>query len=599
VPEEIMIIKDFKECMKIYVILKKYIKNIKNSFILAWILKIITIPLLIIPPILFKYLIDDAYGKKNWKILKWICIGYIVVFICKLFADMCTTKALNRIENRFMFHVRTQVWEKYLAMPYHIYEAYDTGDLKLRIDDDVSIIKNIIPQQLINFPFAVITFSVYLIAIFTINWKMAIISSSVIPLMAKFSMIIGNWAKDVNNRMRNARRDYNSWQHDTLQHWQEIKSLNIEKRKTIEFIEHRHKIAKIEVERNVKSFFPRRVVMVYLEKDFFTKMFIYFLGGIFILNGSISIGAIIVFMKYYADMFTSMQEINQMSMELKGNMPEIERIFEIIETDFSSEIKKDEDENIIKHKHFDEETVISLKNVTFKYHNGNKTVLEKISFDIKKGEFVAIAGKSGAGKTTLIKVLMNLYKPQGGTVMFKGKRINEIAAKDYYKNIAVVMQDCYLFNTSIKENLLIAKQNASQKEIEDACKKANIYEFIQNQRDKFDTVIGEKGVKLSGGQRQRIAIAQVLLRDPSVVIFDEATSAIDYISEQKINESIVNMAKERTVIVVAHRLSSVIKAEKIVVMKNGKVQSFGTHHELMEQCNEYRELFRGQYTLSN
>lgn len=238
---------------------------------------------------------------------------------------------------------------------------------------------------------------------------------------------------------------------------------------------------------------------------------------------------------------------------------------------------------------------IEFNKVTFNYRSSDTEVLKNINLKINPGEKVAVVGRSSSGKTTLIKLMLGLYEPTEGNILIDNKIIKDISPLDLHKNIGVVMQDNFLFNMTIKENLLLAKPSATDDEIKEACKMAYIDEFIETLPQGYMTLIGEKGIKLSGGQKQRLSIAKVMLSAPNIIVFDEATSALDHESEKFIHMVIENISKGRTIIIIAHRLSSILSADKIVVLNEGKISTIGTHKELLGKDKVYDALFRKQY----
>ena len=235
--------------------------------------------------------------------------------------------------------------------------------------------------------------------------------------------------------------------------------------------------------------------------------------------------------------------------------------------------------------------------VSFSYDD-EREILKDVSFRLESGRSVAIVGPSGSGKSTIINLIPRLYDVQSGSVTFDGNDVRKLDLTFLRKSVGVVSQETYLFNGTIRENLQYAKPDATEEEMIEVCRKANIYEFIQNQEKGFDSVVGNRGLKLSGGEKQRLSIARVLLKDPALLIFDEATSALDSISESKIQEAIDPIIKERTSILIAHRLSTILAADEILVVKDGEIVERGHHKELVELGGVYTELYNTQFRKS-
>ena len=234
-----------------------------------------------------------------------------------------------------------------------------------------------------------------------------------------------------------------------------------------------------------------------------------------------------------------------------------------------------------------------MEELSFSY-DGVCPILDRIQLQIPEGGEVALAGRSGSGKSTLAKLLVGLLEPQSGTIKIGGVPIAETDRNALHRRISIVMQEPAFFNLTIRENLLFAKPSAEEADFDTVCKKADIYEFIQSLPEGYDTVIGERGVKLSGGQRQRLAIARILLLDPQCIIFDEATSAVDHESEKKIVESLFNLSGEKTVILIAHRLATIARAQNVVLLENGRIVAEGSHSDLRGREPLYDKLFEKQ-----
>ena len=306
------------------------------------------------------------------------------------------------------------------------------------------------------------------------------------------------------------------------------------------------------------------------KSNYLTKVFVYIIGAFFVMRKEISVGVLIMFSEYFAMLFSALDGLNSKRVALKTNSLYYERIFETFSFPEESTDKTDI---------CDLNDGICIHDLNFSYISG-QPVLKNLNLEIKKGDYIAIVGKTGCGKTTLVKLLMGLYQGNKGEIMYDGIDIEQISKKSMYNLIGMVMQDNFLFNMSIRENLLLANENASEDDLVQACKKANIYDFIMSLPKGFDTEIGERGVKLSGGQKQRISIAAALLRNPQILIFDEATSSLDKPSEDVINDAINDISKDITVIVITHKPATVLRAKKVVVIEDGEITDIGTHDEL-------------------
>ena len=308
-------------------------------------------------------------------------------------------------------------------------------------------------------------------------------------------------------------------------------------------------------------------------------------GGLFLVEGKMSSGDIVAFILYVQTLLTTVRRIVEFTEQFQRGMTGIERFTEIMDQDI--EIFDDEDavdlENV-KGK-------IEIKDVSFKYNNNNENVLNNISFTINPGQKVALVGPSGGGKTTLCNLIPRFYDVEDGEILVEGIDVRKIKLQSLRSNIGMVQQDVYLFSGTVKENILYGKPDATEQEVIDAAKAAGAYDFIMNLENGFDTYVGERGVMLSGGQKQRISIARVFLKNPPILILDEATSALDNKSEFIVQESLENLAKGRSSLTIAHRLTTVQNADLILVLTEEGIIERGTHQQLMEQKGYYYNLY--------
>lgn len=315
--------------------------------------------------------------------------------------------------------------------------------------------------------------------------------------------------------------------------------------------------------------------------DLFNVIF-FALGSLLVYLNSLSIASFVVLYTYKSRIDNLLNFYNSFVMYVKNFNLSATRVFEVIGDTFDKESDKGKDINKLNGK-------IEFKDVSFAYDKDN--VLNKINFTINKGERIGFVGSSGSGKSTIFKLLTKLYSLEEGHILIDGEDINNISNKALRKNISLITQNPYIFNFSVLDNLKIGNLDASCDEVIDACKKADIYDVIMNLDDKFNTFVGEGGVMLSGGEKQRLAIARTLLTKSSIILFDEATSALDNVTQDKVQKAIYGLDKDKTILIIAHRLSTVNKCDRIVVVDDGNIVDIGTHKELYKRCSKYRELY--------
>jgi ABC-type bacteriocin/lantibiotic exporter with double-glycine peptidase domain len=568
----------------IYKRIGKYLKRLRSPLISVLILKLLLIPVAMASPYLFRHFIDDVLADRRTELLIYILSGFVLIFFVKFFLDMLHIKSANKLRNRFAFDLRCDLWDSYFSLSFEKQDKMDSGDLKMRIDNDVTTVSNMVNEQLLDYFLNIITAVIYFISMLFMDWEFTLFVFLSIPVAYAFGLLIAKGTKNINEKIRKAEGEYRSKQFDTLISWREVKSHNLELGEYRKFINQRHKIAKLGIR---EIFFWYLGMLLYFSKeDFFTKLLIYFIGGLLILSGSTSVGMLMMFSAYFTAVFNNIDGINQKNITLKGSIPALFRIFELLDKRNETQDPKPKFKTLPFKK-------ISIENVSFGYDKRIK-VLEDIDLEINIGEHIAIVGKSGCGKSTLIKLILKLYNPWEGRIRIDDMDLDEVDTRSYYTYMGVVMQDSYLFNMTIRENLLIAKPHATKNELDSATRKADIYDFISTLDKGYETIIGERGIKLSGGQKQRLVLARVFLKDPLLFIFDEATSSLDHQSEQKISSTVFSEDNKHMAITIAHRFSTITHAKKIVVMDDGRIVALGSHKTLMKTSKTYRELYNSQ-----
>lgn len=558
--------------------IKKYVVSVKWSVFTLVLTSALAIPTALISPRFFQILIDEVMAQNNMSRFYIVVLGLLGVYLLRFILDGSSLYFGNRLLNHFTFHLRKDILEKYQKAPYFFLEKHDAGDLKMRLMDDVDCLGNFIREQVVDYVFGILTIAVTLVVTLKIDFKMTLCCLIVVPLVFLINFFIARGTGKINEEIRKVNEEYYTSTHNSLQFWREIKAQNAEQVFENRFQNFRRILAKLGI-RSIR-YWGYSEVFKDFKANYLTKVLVYIIGAFFVVKGEISVGVLIMFTEYFALLFSSLDSVNSKRAALKANTPYYKRIFETLT--FPEE--NEEDKEIVSNLQD-----IIVNNLSFSYREGCET-LNNINLTVQKGEYVAIIGKTGCGKTTLAKLLLGLYQPDDGIICFDKHNLSAINKQTLYNQIGIVMQDGFLFNMSIRENLLLSNQEATEEDLIAVCKRANIYDFVTGLENGFDTVIGERGVKLSGGQKQRLAIASALLKKPKLLIFDEATSSLDKQSEDIINDSIRELAKDITVIVISHKPAAVLRAQKIVVMDKGKITAVGTHDELLRSNPFYKKL---------
>ncbi len=566
--------------------LRIHMEQSTRYFTLRFACKLLLLLSTITVPVLFKILIDDVMIAGDLSKLIVICIGLAILYFIDTAVIFTERYLKNKHFLKASYKIRCKIWKNYVHMPYEKAEQFNPGDIKNRIDSDINKFSELIQVQLVDYLYSLVSAVSLGVISVVLNWKLALFGLMMVPLSFWLTKRLGTGVGKTSEAFRETWGKYEAWLQGSLQAWKEIKSMNATKREGRTFTRFWHTLSLQFFKRQLYWYGNRGFIAI---KNFFiTRMNLYFIGGLLIFAGELTIGGLLVFMKYYEQFFTAIGSVTNADMHLYDFMPSMQRIMEMLDESTSHQMEADIKPPAPESGH------ILLQNVSFSYPHKEEKALDNVNLHVGKGEKLAVVGKSGSGKSSLIKMILGLYKPDSGNIFFNGANINEQAKNSLHCSIGAVMQDSMIFNLTIRENLLLAKPRASDQDLMEACRSACLDDFVASLPNKLNTLVGEKGIKLSGGQRQRMAIARILLVKPPIIVFDEATSSLDHQTEKAIHNVIEELAKERTVIIVAHRLSSIQNADRVVVMDQGKIVAEGSHESLRGKHEIYDTLFFDQ-----
>ena len=556
---------------KVLYSLYPYTCGVRRYWGVLLLFSVVAVGLDFVTPSIYRAFINEVILGADLEKLGVIIIGYLAVYCAGVITGYIKSLAKYILVNHTTYGVRLKILRNFWNMQFSDYENVSVGDLKMRIDDDTGQVAEFAGSQTIDLLLQYITvmFSAYML--FRISWELALFSIVAIPLTFWLDNLLSRNERELSNKRRENYQKTSSWLHASVQGWREVKALNLEKHEARRY----YKFLHTDMLYNAKwiNYWTARALIIPAIKDeFFMRFGLYFIGGLLIVSGNLNIGDLLVFAVYYSLLSHAVQAVSGADANLQAQMPFVDRLLESL-----AGWRQEESQGSREKKIPDESDTIVLKGVSFIYPDTEKAVLDDFDLTIEKGERIAITGKSGSGKTTLMKLITGMLEPVKGTVSFAGIDLRDIDISAMHSRIGYIMQQNILFHTSIRENLLFGKEDASEEELLEACKKACIYNFIAELPDGLDTVIGEKGIKLSGGQRQRIVLARMFLQDIDVFIFDEATSALDQYSESIVQDAICNIPKEKTIIVVAHRESSIKMCDRIVNIDCISMSAAHTH----------------------
>ncbi|MEF3306113.1 ABC transporter ATP-binding protein [Paenibacillus sp. GYB003] len=580
-------------------------------------------------PWLTKIMIDDVLGQaeSGWT-LKQVVAIFASVYAMSVIVTYLRNNVMSRLGNRMVAGIRRQLYEHIQKLSQRFYDSRQVGSILSRVINDVNGAQNLVGSNVINVAFDLIMVVFAACLLFSLNWKLALLSLWILPI---YYLSFTN----LNVRIRFASRSVNRQMErisgvlvERISGMKIVQSFNREHTELARFDKQSDQYVNHAMSAQLLSNTLGRISQAV---GYSGTLITWSIGGLFVLKGDMTVGSLIAFNAYLGQLYGPIQRFAEVNVTIQNAMTNIERIFEVL--DIEPDVKNAEHPLPLPQCRGD----IRFENVSFTYEtelpvpkqNGSKpydpdiverqkppkpfywlppktqpdplptvtesrVALQGISFHAKPGQVIALVGPSGAGKSTLINFIPRFYDVDEGAVYLDGRNIKEYDIHDLRKQIAVVLQENILFSGTVYENIAYGRPEASMQEVYEAAKAANAHEFVSKWEKGYDTVLGERGVRLSGGQKQRLAIARALLKNPRILILDEATSALDAESEELVTEALNNLMKNRTTFVIAHRLATVVRADLIIAMENGKIVQSGTHEQLIRQGGLYRELYEKQ-----
>lgn len=482
--------------------------------------------------------------------------------------------------------VRGELFGYYQKLSFCFYDNHNTGELMSRLTNDLNGFSEVchhVPEMILTTGIQVVGSVVILLSI---NWKLALVTFAVIPLMSLYSVVYYRRLQKQYKTNRESMANINEAAQENITGIRVVKSFANEDLEICKFSE-----ANSHFYKNRIGIYKSEALLYSGVQHFFTQLItvvIAVAGGFWIAGGTLDIASLLMFIMYAGYLTGPIPSLVSVIPFYQGGISGFVRVMEIL--DSPPDICDGENASALRVSG----GCVVFDNVTFRYSGENEYVLRNMNLEVKSGETVAIVGRSGIGKSTLCSLVPRFYEVGEGAVCIDGTDVRDVTQLSLRSQIGVVNQETFLFTGTIMENILYGKPGAAREKAIEAAKKANAHDFITSLPDGYDTHIGQHGVKLSGGQRQRISIARVFLKDPPILIFDEATSALDYESERTVMESLKTLSRGRTTLIIAHRLSTVKNADRIVVLADGGIGEQGTHEALYAAGGEYARLYSVQ-----
>ena len=567
-----------------------YLKPYWFQFTLVFVTIILSASIGLLPSIITGRIVDQALVGQDMALLVKLLLMAFFTMLASQVIGVLESYINAWISQRIIFDMKNEMYDHLQHMPHSFFTSEKQGDIITRMNTDISGVSSVISGTLASIVSNIATVITTLVALFTMSWQLALVGIVVIPLLILPTRNVGRTRWQLLTESQAKNDEMNQLINETLSVSGSllVKLFTREKAEYERFVQVNEEVTQLALreQRSGKWF---RVVM-----GMFTQigpLLIYFAGGWLIIthtDSALTVGTITATVALVNRLYRPVESLLNIQVDFTRSLALFTRIFDYFDMEnpiiSPKRAKKPDLTN----------ATIDFDHVAFSY-SPEKPLLTDIDFTVPGGKMYAIVGPSGSGKSTVVNLIPRLYDVCSGKVMLNGIDVRQIKLSHLRNSIGVVTQDSYLFNGTIKENLLYAKPDATDEELEAACRTANIHDFIINQPKGYDTEVGNRGLKLSGGEKQRLSIARVVLKDPKILILDEATSALDSISESSIQNALEIMMQGRTSIVIAHRLSTILKADSILVVKDGVIAEQGTHEELLEAGGVYRGLYETQF----
>lgn len=567
----------------------RYLLPYKGMFTVGMLCLLISSVTLLAFPYVAARLIDVASGKEDWIIndLNMVALILLGILFVQAIFSFFRVYLFAQVSERSMANVRKHLYNQYLLLPMSFYDSRRTGELLSRITSDVSLLQDTFSITLAEFFRQTITLVVGTFVIFYLTPKLAVFMLATFPVLVILAMVFGNFIRKLSKKTQDELARANVIVEETLQSISIIKAFTSEQYEKGRYGKAQDNVVSIALK---AAGFRGGFISFIIFALFGGIVAVIWYGATLLQEGSMSMGDLVSFVLYTTFIGGSIAGLGDLYGQLQKAIGASERVLEI--TSLSPEAEEKEEQDVSLQLQGD----IQFRDVQFAYPTrADVPVLKGLDLHIRPGEKVALVGPSGAGKSTIIQLLMRFYPLNGGKILADGQDIASLNLNAFRRHIGIVPQEVILFGGSIRENIAYGKHTATDEEIREAARKANALQFIEKFPQGLDTLVGERGVKLSGGQRQRIAIARAILKDPEILVLDEATSSLDAESEHLVQEALDELMVGRTTIIIAHRLATIRKVDRIYVINDGQISESGTHADLLQEADgAYANLVRLQ-----
>jgi len=560
--------------------LSRYIKKHRKTYILFYIGWLFTTLLQLYIPITFAVMIDEIVYYKNTASFLSVSILFAVMllFLCVLYYFSDTHYSYLRV--LFNFDIRKDVFDSIQNADAQYMSDVKTGEIIATIDSYIEECMPFVIQNIIHLINNTTMLMLYIIYVFLLGWQIGLLMLVIVPLSVVVSYVFGKKVKAYSTEQRENYGEYSGWLFEMLSGLRDIRMLGAERTADKSFIKRQKKMVNVNIKSGLLTMTAQNIITVV---NLSVQLAIFGVAAYMAYENNITIGLLVLILAYFANITRVVGSLSRMNLEAQDRISYIQRVRDIVNAPTEKDWK-------CKNGLVVTEGRIKFNKIGFAYNKSND-VLKDFTLEIKGEEKFALVGKSGSGKTTLAYMLVGFYRPQNGWIEIDGQRLDGCSLASIRDNIGIIQQDSLIFDGSVKENLMLGKRTATNDEIITACERAGIYEYIRELTDGIDTVVGKNGIGLSGGQKQRLAIARIYLKNPKIIIFDEATSSLDSETEEKIHEAWENVLIGRTSIIIAHRQSSVMLCREVAILENGGLVETGSPAEMMQNNDAFKTLF--------
>lgn len=571
--------------MTLYLRILSYIKPYMHRLIFAMFCTIMAAAGNLYIPWIIKDMIDEVLTDKNGTMLNWIAASIIAIFVVRGLFWYGQNYLMSYVGQSVIIDIRAAVFKKLQRLSVSFYDKNKTGTIMSYVTNDVNALQSAMVENTIEMITEGFILIGSVVAMIYLDWRLTLFTVCTFPVVLWFMEIFGKKIRKTGGRIQECTADITSVLQESVASARVIKS----------FVREDYEVDRFDVENranfraNMKNaqLMATLTPVVELVAAIGVTMIIWY-GGNNVINGTITAGSLVAFLTYAVNISNPIKRLTRVIGNIQKALAAAQRVFMII--DMPEEIAESRDAKQLP----EVSGKVEFQNVSFAYDDkGN--VITDLSFSVKPGEVIAIVGPSGAGKSTIANLLPRFYDVNKGDIKIDGHSVREVTLDSLREQVGIVPQETMLFNGSVYNNILYGRLDATKEEIEAAAKAANAHDFIMQLTDGYETKLGDRGVNLSGGQRQRIAIARAILKNPRILILDEATSALDTESERVVQEALDRLMVGRTSFVIAHRLSTVKNADKILVLEKGNLVESGTHDELLALDGLYAHLYKIQY----